>query len=244
MQKLILIILISIVSLSSLNAKSKKHSSFGKWNYDKYGYAKQEIKYSKIKNINDITNECKKYIHIKTTFHVRVKNWFKYIQLGRSGYAEMKVTLGNEKKSCEIPYNIKRMDIFYDANKHAVKYDSSYFKVSLNGIGAGHECYKAIGYAFSEDGIVLPVDYHGKVKISTNSSKLPGKIDLNELFGLNVESWKIPGLKNKVPIAWFIPISFQTDEGYKISVDPHAGAILNAEKGCYKIKATFIHETF
>ena len=170
----ITVALVLLVSVDLFGFSSGKNSSFGKWNYDKFPAGKQKITASTAPSGYNASDPCQQYIHVKSKFHVRVKNWFRYIQVGLSGYAEMRATLGTAQDSCNIPYKIARMDIWYDWNKHKAVLNSDYIRVTMHGIGAAHECYKALGYAFTKNGIVLPKNFTGYLTVNDSHGIITG----------------------------------------------------------------------
>jgi len=237
---LMFVVLVSLVS-TDIYGKSSKKSSFGKWNYDKFGHAQKKLSSTETKRVGGTWDACRQYVHVDTKFHVRVKNWFRAIQLGLNGYAEMRATLGTASRSCGIPYNIARMDLFYDYHGHQVATNSSYIRATMQGVGAVHECYKAIGYAFTKDGIVPPKGYRGNFSISVPTGEVPGNLD-DLLNASGLGEYAIPGVTNRIKNVWFIPIRFTTKGEVTIVSTPNAGAIMNEEKGCYKVGGNFIDD--
>jgi len=253
-KSIIIIFLLSMVS-TTIYAGGGSNSCFGKWNYDKFGHASKLVRYSEPSIItgdittdvgNYYTNECQQYVHVETKFHVRMKNWTQLVKIGTSGYAEMRATLGTAIKSCNIPYNIARMDIYYDQKKHVKSLNKSYLKATMNGIGLLNECYQAIGYAFTNDGIVLPDGYKGNISvqdagyISTGTSigsptapQYPRSINVQDIYGINLEATGIPYVRNDIPIGWMLP-GYIVGDAHTVSIVPNAGAILNGKEGCIK----------
>lgn len=263
-KSLIIMVLVALVS-TDVYAKNKKNSSFGKWNYDKFGHA-SVINTNAIPVIRtgdmatDAYNICRQYIHIDTKFHVRVKNWFKYLQVGLNGYAEMRATLGTASKSCGIPYNVARMDIFYDRNKHRSVHNQSYIKATMRGIGAANECYQAIGYAFNHSGIILPNNYSGAISVtdtndviagvpSSNTEYIPKypysqEITVRDVLNTyneavpndyRIDVTRVPYVDQNIPMGWLLP-NRTVGVNHAVSIKPYAGAIMNEDKGCYKVK--------
>jgi len=234
-KSLIIMVLFALLSVDTY-AKGKSKSSFGKWNYDKFGYASKKITSTEASKISDSADACRQYVHVKAKFHVRVKNWFRGVQLGLNGYAEMRATLGTSSKSCGIPYNIARMDIYYDNRRHISAINKSYIRAKMKGVGAVNECYTAVGYAYTDSGIVLPNGYKDNLSVSSGGTKIRGNIDIKELFDVDLTVYNIPFVRNTIPIAWFVPIKFSSGE-YTIKTNSYAGAILNNKKGCYDFSA-------
>lgn len=255
-KSLIIMVLLALIS-TDIYAKGGKSSSFGKWNYDKFGHASKRVTntYSKIPpssiiRYNHYPAYCKQYVHVSTKFHVRVKNWFRGIQLGLNGYAEMRATLGTASKSCGLPYNIARMDLYYDRSGHKRVINKSYIRATMRGVGAVHECYKAVGYAFTDTGIVLPDGYRGNISVrdagyvstgtpigAPKAPTYPRSINVRD-YGIDLEATGIPYVRNNIPIGWMLPGRIVGDR-HTVSKIPYAGAIMNDEKGCYKVKGSF-----
>ncbi|MDD2451495.1 MAG: hypothetical protein PHU11_01025 [Dysgonamonadaceae bacterium] len=186
MKKLFIFIVTVLASTFVLAGGGGKSSSFGKWNYDKFGSGSQEVTSATAPTGYNESDPCQQYIHVNTKFHVRVKNWFSYLQIGRSGYAEMRATLGTVTKSCNIPYNDIEFHLYYD---HTVKktYNSDYIKVTMKGVGALNECYKATGFAFTSNGFVLPSNYSDSMgditkKAILNNEKGCYNVNDNDLY--------------------------------------------------------------
>lgn len=187
-KSLIIMLLLALVSIATY-AKGGKSSSFGKWNYDKFPEGKQVIKGANAPSGYNLSDPCYKFIHVNTKFHVRVKNWTPWLHFGRSGYAEMKATLGTATSSCNIPYKDIAFHLFYD---HTVKRTNGadYVRVTMKGVGALNECYKALGFAITKNGMVLPNGYRESLgditkKAVLNEEKGCYKISKEDLFHIS-----------------------------------------------------------
>jgi hypothetical protein len=156
MKKFLIFILVASLAYTALYGKSNKKSSFGKWNYDKFGKAVKKLSSGEVKAVGGSSDVCRQYVHIDTKFHVRMKNWTPWISVGLSGYAEMRATLGTASRSCDIPYNVYGMDLYYDERSVKRVRNNSYVRATLKGVGIKNECYRAYGFAFTKNGLILP----------------------------------------------------------------------------------------
>lgn len=147
------------VSSVSVYAGGGKGGSFGKWDYDKFGEGSTQLSEAEVQKIGASTDPCRQYVHVKTKFHVRVKNYTQFVQIGRNGYAEMTATLGSATKSCDIPYNIEGMRIRGTDKVDRAVNNSSYLKANLQGVGLMEECFVAVYFAWTKEKVIMGKGY-------------------------------------------------------------------------------------